>query len=190
MGFARRGREERRRRCRDIGDDERQRDRPQLPSARRVGARRAHLFVAPPRRCLGIDSSSRLDLGFVAPPTNGTVFMKVSTQFSDLQHLAGQVKGFSLQTQPLCPELQLLVLILISFCINPPEKVDGKSLTWVRRIYWLIHRPRRAGESLHPHFSRTRSFHPLPSGQWEVQRSGLQQRSGNLHPARPDQPVC
>ena len=52
MGLARRGREERRRRCRDIGDDERQRDYPQPPSARRVGAGQAHLFVAPPRRCL------------------------------------------------------------------------------------------------------------------------------------------
>ena len=80
MRLARRGREERRRRCRDIGDDERQRDRPQSPSARRVGAGRAHLFVAPPRRCPCIDSSSRLDLGSVALPTNITVFMEVSTE--------------------------------------------------------------------------------------------------------------
>ena len=43
------------------------------------GAGRAHLFVAPPRRCPCIDSSSRLDLGSVALPTNVTVFMKVST---------------------------------------------------------------------------------------------------------------
>ncbi|MCZ6486065.1 MAG: hypothetical protein O6826_10235 [Acidobacteria bacterium] len=65
---------------RDIDDDEGQRDRPQPPSARRVGAGRAHLFVAPPRRCLDIDSSSRLDLGSVALPTNVTVLMKVSTE--------------------------------------------------------------------------------------------------------------
>ncbi len=64
----------------DIDDDERQRDRPQPPSARRVGAGRAHLFVAPPRRCLDIDSSSRLDLGSVALPTNAIVFVKVSTK--------------------------------------------------------------------------------------------------------------
>ncbi len=64
---------------RDIDDDERQRDRSQPPFARRVGSRRAHLFVASPRRCLDIDSSSRLDLGSVALPTNVIVFMKVST---------------------------------------------------------------------------------------------------------------
>jgi len=63
----------------DIGDDERQRARPQAPSARRVGAGRAHLFVAPPRRCPCIDSSPRLDLGSVELPTNVIVFMKVST---------------------------------------------------------------------------------------------------------------
>ncbi len=80
MGLARRGREGRRRRCRDIDDDERQRDRPQPPSAQRVGAGWAHLFVAPPRRCLDIDSSSRLDLGSVALPTNVIVFLKVSTK--------------------------------------------------------------------------------------------------------------
>ncbi len=79
MRLGRRGREERRSRCRDIDDDERQRDRPQPPSARRVGAGRAHLLVASPRRCPCIDSSSRLDLGSVALPTNVTVFMKVST---------------------------------------------------------------------------------------------------------------
>ncbi len=56
-----------------------QRDRPQPPVAQRVGAGRGHLFVAPPRRCLDIDSSSRLDLGSVARPTNVIVFMKVST---------------------------------------------------------------------------------------------------------------
>jgi len=32
------------------------------------------------RRCRDIDSSSRLDLGSVALPTNVTVFMKVSTK--------------------------------------------------------------------------------------------------------------
>ncbi len=80
MGLARRGREGRRRRCRDIDDDERQRDRPQPPSARRAGAGRAHLFVAPPRRCLDIDSSSRLDLSSVVLPTNVIVFLKVSTK--------------------------------------------------------------------------------------------------------------
>ena len=58
----------------------RQRDRPQHPSARRVGAGRAHLFVAPPRRCPCIDSSSRLNLVSVALPTNIIVIMKVSTQ--------------------------------------------------------------------------------------------------------------
>ncbi len=44
-----------------------------------LGRDGAHLFVAPPRRCLDIDSSSRLDLGSVALPTNVTIFMKVST---------------------------------------------------------------------------------------------------------------
>ena len=64
---------------RGIVDEERPRDRPQPPSARRVGAGRAHLFVAPPRRCLDIDSSSRLDLVSVTLPTYVIVFMKVST---------------------------------------------------------------------------------------------------------------
>ena len=63
-----------------IVDDERPRDRPQPPSAQRVGAGRAHLFVAPPRRCLGIDSSSRLDLVSVALPTYVIVFMVGSTK--------------------------------------------------------------------------------------------------------------
>ena len=60
-------------------DDERQRDRPQSPSARRVGAGRAHLFVVPPRRCPRIDSSSRLNLVSVALPTNVIVFLQAST---------------------------------------------------------------------------------------------------------------
>ena len=34
-----------------------------VPSAQRVGAGRTHIFVDSPRRSLGIDSSSRLDLG-------------------------------------------------------------------------------------------------------------------------------
>ena len=38
-----------------------------------------HFFVTPPRRCPGIDSSSRLDLASVALPTNITVFMERST---------------------------------------------------------------------------------------------------------------
>ena len=38
-----------------------------------------HLFVAPPRRWLRIDSSSRLNLVSVALPTNIIVFMEVST---------------------------------------------------------------------------------------------------------------
>ena len=45
-------------------------------SARRVGAGRAHLFVAPSRRCPCIASSSRLDLGSDALPTNVTVFIE------------------------------------------------------------------------------------------------------------------
>ncbi len=45
-----------------------------------LGRDGAHLFVAPPRRCLDIDSSSRLNLGSVALPTNVIVFMKVSTK--------------------------------------------------------------------------------------------------------------
>ena len=45
-------------------------------SARRVGARRAHLFVAPSRRCRCVASSSRLDLGSVALPTNAIVFIE------------------------------------------------------------------------------------------------------------------
>ncbi len=44
-----------------------------------LGRDGAHLFVAPPRRCLNLDLSSRFDLGSVALPTNATVFMKVST---------------------------------------------------------------------------------------------------------------
>ena len=44
-----------------------------------LGAGRAYLFVAPPRRCLDIDSSSRLDLVSVPLPTYVIVFMKVST---------------------------------------------------------------------------------------------------------------
>jgi len=47
-----------------------------------VGAGRAHLFVAPPRRRLDIASSSRLDLGSVALPTNVIVFLKVSTSMA------------------------------------------------------------------------------------------------------------
>ncbi len=67
-------------RCSGIVDDKRQRDRPQPPSAQRVGAGRAHLFVAPLRRCLDIDSSSRLDLVSVALPTYVIVFMAGSTK--------------------------------------------------------------------------------------------------------------
>ena len=44
MGLARRDQGARRRRCRDIGDDERHRGRPQPPSARRVAAGR-HRFL-------------------------------------------------------------------------------------------------------------------------------------------------
>ena len=36
--------------------------------------------VAPPRRCPGIDSSSRLESGGVTLATNVTVFMEVSTK--------------------------------------------------------------------------------------------------------------
>ena len=38
-----------------------------------------HLFVAPPRRCDGIDLSSRLDLDTVALPTSANVFMTQDT---------------------------------------------------------------------------------------------------------------
>jgi len=44
MGLGRGDQGARRRRCRDIGDDERRRDRPQPPSARRVAAGR-HRFL-------------------------------------------------------------------------------------------------------------------------------------------------
>ena len=44
MGLVRRDQETRRRRCSNIGDDERHRDRPQPPSARRVAAGR-HRFL-------------------------------------------------------------------------------------------------------------------------------------------------
>ncbi len=45
-----------------------------------LGRDGAHFFVAPSRRCPCIASSSRLDPGFVALPTNVTLFMKVSTK--------------------------------------------------------------------------------------------------------------
>ncbi len=55
-------------------------------SARRVGAGRAHLFVASSRRCPCIVSSSRLDLGSVALPTNVTVFI-------EREYLGGDMRG-------------------------------------------------------------------------------------------------
>ena len=53
------------------------------------GLGRDHLFVAPPRRCLGIDSSSRLDLVSVALPTYVIVFMAGSTSCRNLQGVLG-----------------------------------------------------------------------------------------------------
>ena len=43
------------------------------------------LFVVPPQRYYGIDSSSRLDLSTVALPTSGKVFMIQDTSFFPLR---------------------------------------------------------------------------------------------------------
>jgi hypothetical protein len=91
MGLARGDQGARRRRCRDIGDDERHRDRPQPPSARRVtsdteivrnlhqpeGWRRDGIdfLVAPPPRYTDIASSSLRELYAVALATNVMVFL-------------------------------------------------------------------------------------------------------------------
>ena len=70
----------RRRRCRDIGDDERHRDRLQPPSARRVAAGR-HRFLCPSSSAMRTDiaSSSLRELDAVALATNVTVFMERGT---------------------------------------------------------------------------------------------------------------
>ncbi len=79
----RRGRGARRRRCRDIVDDERRRDRPQPPSAQRVVALRPHLLRCSSSPISRIDSSERLEFVGAAPATNITVFMEVSTKDHD-----------------------------------------------------------------------------------------------------------
>jgi len=81
MGLARRGQGARRRRCRDIGDDERHRDRPQPPSARRVAAGR-HRFLCRSSSTMRSDiaSLSLRELDAVALATNVTISMKRGTQ--------------------------------------------------------------------------------------------------------------
>ncbi len=65
----------------DIGDDERHRDRPQPPSARRVAAGR-HRFLCRSSSAMHADiaSSSLRELDAVALATNVTVFMKRGTK--------------------------------------------------------------------------------------------------------------
>jgi len=81
MGLARRDQGARRRRCRDIGDDERHRDRPQPPSARRVAAGR-YRFLCSSSSAMHTDiaSSSLRELDAVALATNATISMKRGTK--------------------------------------------------------------------------------------------------------------
>ena len=81
MGLARRDQGARRRRCRDIDDDERHRGRPQPPSARRVAAGR-HQFLCRSSSTMHIDivSLSIRELDAVALATNATVSMKRGTR--------------------------------------------------------------------------------------------------------------
>ncbi len=84
MGLARRDQGARRRRCRDIGDDERHRARPQPPSARRVAAGR-HRFLCPSSSAMHTDisSSSLRELDAVALATNAIISMKRGTKEAD-----------------------------------------------------------------------------------------------------------
>jgi len=84
MGLARRDQGARRRRCRDIGDNERHRARPQPPSARRVAAGR-HRFLCPSSSAMHTDisSSSLRELDAVALATNTTISMKRATKEAD-----------------------------------------------------------------------------------------------------------
>ena len=67
-----------------IGDDERHRDRPQPPSARRVAAGR-HRFLCRSSSVMYTDiaSSSLRELDAVALATNVTVFMERDTHSAD-----------------------------------------------------------------------------------------------------------
>ncbi len=76
----RRGQGARRRRCRDIVDDELRRDRPQPPSAQKVAAGRPHLLRCSSSPIARISSSERLESEGVALATNIIVFMEVSTK--------------------------------------------------------------------------------------------------------------
>jgi len=77
MGLARGDQGARRRRCRDIGDDERHRDHPQSPSAQRVAAISLSLLL---HDVTDIASSSLRELDAVALATNVTVFMERDTK--------------------------------------------------------------------------------------------------------------
>ncbi len=98
MGLARGDQGARRRRCRDIDDDERHRDRPQPPSARRVATGR-HRFLCRSSSTIhiGIASSSLRELNAVALATNVTVLMERGTKPAALLEPTRAVRdvGFS-----------------------------------------------------------------------------------------------
>ncbi len=75
----------------DIGDDERHRGRPQLPSARRVAAGR-HRFLCPSSSAMHADisSSSLRELDAVALATNAIIAMKRGTMEAEGYPLAGR----------------------------------------------------------------------------------------------------
>ena len=81
MGLARGDQGARRRRCRDIGDDERHRDHPQPPSAQRVASATAAISLSLLLHDVtDIASSSLRELDAVALATNVTVFMERGTK--------------------------------------------------------------------------------------------------------------
>jgi len=77
MGLARGGQGARRRRCRDIGDDERHRDRPQAPLAQRVAAgQHRFLYRFSSTMYTDIAAAALRELDAVALATNVTVLIK------------------------------------------------------------------------------------------------------------------